>query len=116
MFSSFCLVWYSRGPLMNLGFVVSQFSQAKASGERLIEILDAEEDIVEKTDAIDANIIGHVSFKDVRLTYTQEGNSALRNISFDAPPGKGMGLIGAWGSGRGSIKQGGTRSCGRCAG
>ncbi|HLS61316.1 MAG TPA: ABC transporter ATP-binding protein [Virgibacillus sp.] len=101
----FSLVWYIMGPLMNLGFVVNQFSQAKASGERLIEILDAEEDIVEKTDAIDANIIGHVSFRDVTLTYTQEGNSALRNISFDAPPGKVIGLIGATGSGKTSITQ-----------
>src|SRR5690606_24735895 len=42
----FSLVWYILGPLMNLGFVVNMFSQAKASGERLIEILDREEDIL----------------------------------------------------------------------
>src|SRR5690625_1807929 len=90
---------------MNLGFVVNQFSQAKASVERLIEILDAKEDIVEKPDAIDVNIIGHVSFKDVTLTYTQGGDSALQNIHFDAPPGKVIGLIGATGSGKTSITQ-----------
>ena len=101
----FSLVWYIMGPLMNLGFVVNQFSQAKASGERLIEILDAKEDIVEKPDAIDVNIIGHVSFKDVTLTYTQGGDSALQNIHFDAPPGKVIGLIGATGSGKTSITQ-----------
>src|SRR5690625_2551268 len=101
----FSLVWYIMGPLMNLGFVVNQFSQAKASGERLIEILDAEEDSVEKTDAIDANIFGHVSFKDLTLTYKQEGNSALRNISFDAPPEKIIGLIDATGSRKTSISQ-----------
>src|SRR5690625_2845716 len=44
----FSLIWYLLGPLMGLGFIVNQFSQAKASGERLIEILDAKEDIVEK--------------------------------------------------------------------
>lgn len=101
----FSLVWYIMGPLMNLGFVVNQFSQAKASGERLIEILDAEEDIVEKSNAIDTSIVGHVSFKNVTLTYTQKGDSALRNINFDAPPGKVIGLIGATGSGKTSITQ-----------
>src|SRR5699024_5371441 len=47
----FSLVWYILGPLMGLGFVVNMFSQAKASGERLIEILDATEDIKEKENA-----------------------------------------------------------------
>ncbi|MBP1968258.1 ATP-binding cassette subfamily B protein/subfamily B ATP-binding cassette protein MsbA [Virgibacillus natechei] len=101
----FSLVWYILGPLMNLGFVVNQFSQAKASGERLLEILDAKEDIIEKQDAIDALIQGHVTFNNVSLTYTQNDDSALKDINFDAPPGKVIGLIGATGSGKTSITQ-----------
>src|SRR5699024_3010437 len=73
----FSLVWYILGPLMGLGFVVNMFSQAKASGERLIEILDAKEDVVEKENAIDKEIEGHVTFKDVTLTYTKDDDSAL---------------------------------------
>src|SRR5690625_3625298 len=79
----FSLIWYILGPLMGLGFIVNQFSQAKASGERLIEILDAREDIVEKEDAIEKEIEGHVTFKDVHLTYTKDDDTALKNISFD---------------------------------
>lgn len=101
----FSLVWYILGPLMNLGFVVNQFSQAKASGERLIEILDAKEDVVEKENAIDADIKGHVSFNDVTLTYTKDDDSALKNVTFDAPVGKVIGLIGATGAGKTSITQ-----------
>lgn len=101
----FSLVWYILGPLMNLGFVVNQFSQAKASGERLIEILDAEEDIVEKDNAIETDVFGHVTFNDVTLTYTKDDDAALKNISFDAPAGKVIGLIGATGSGKTSITQ-----------
>lgn len=101
----FSLVWYILGPLMNLGFVVNQFSQAKASGERLNEILDAKEDIVEKENAIDVPIQGHVSFENVTLTYIEDDDEALKNISFDAPPGKVIGLIGATGSGKTSITQ-----------
>ncbi|RDW18416.1 multidrug ABC transporter ATP-binding protein [Oceanobacillus arenosus] len=101
----FSLVWYILDPLMNLGFIINQFSQAKASGERLIEILDAKEDIVEKEDAVDVPIKGHITFKDVTLTYVKDDDSALKNISFDAPPGKIIGLIGATGSGKTSITQ-----------
>ncbi|WP_042223933.1 ABC transporter ATP-binding protein [Oceanobacillus manasiensis] len=101
----FSLVWYIMGPLMNLGFVVNQFSQAKASGERLLEILDAKEDIVEKENAIQTDIKGHVTFNDVTLTYIEDDDAALKNISFDAPPGKVIGLIGATGSGKTSITQ-----------
>lgn len=101
----FSLVWYILGPLMNLGFVVNLFSQAKASAERLLEILDAKEDIVEKENAIDVLIEGHVTFKNVSLTYIENDDSALKDISFDAPKGKIIGLIGATGSGKTSITQ-----------
>jgi len=101
----FSLVWYILGPLMNLGFIVNQFSQAKASGERLIEILDAKEDIMEKENAIDHPIEGHVTFNHVTLNYIKDDDAALKDISFDAPKGKVIGLIGATGSGKTSITQ-----------
>ena len=101
----FSLVWYILGPIMNLGFVVNMFSQAKASGERLIEILDENEDIEEKENAVDVPIKGHVTFDNVSLRYVEDDDAALKNISFDAPPGKIIGLIGATGAGKTSITQ-----------
>ncbi|MCT2538121.1 ABC transporter ATP-binding protein/permease [Aquibacillus koreensis] len=102
----FSLVSYILGPLMHLGFIVNMFSQAKASGERLLEILEAKEDIQEKDQAVsDLTIQGHVTFNDVTLTYADEDEAAIKNISFDAPPGKTIGLIGSTGSGKTSITQ-----------
>lgn len=101
----FSLVWYIMGPLTNLGFVINQFSQAKASGERLTEILDTKEDIQESDNPIEKDIEGHVTFNDVSLTYTKDDDSALKHINFDAPRGKVIGLIGATGSGKTSITQ-----------
>lgn len=101
----FSLVWYILGPLMNLGFVVNQFSQAKASGERLLEILDEHEDIVEKEDAIVGKIHGDVTFNNVTLNYVKDDDAALKNISFEVSSGKTVGLIGATGSGKTSITQ-----------
>lgn len=102
----FSLVWYIVWPIANLGFVINQFSQAKASGERLLEILEAEEDIQDAPDAKDVpNLKGHVTFEDVTFSYPNEDKTALENVSFDATPGKQIGLIGATGSGKTSITQ-----------
>ncbi len=102
----FNLVMLVLGPLMNLGFIINNFSQAKASGERLLEILESDDEIEEKENVIkDTTIKGHVTFKDVTLTYVADDDEALKNISFDAPPGKIIGLIGATGSGKTSITQ-----------
>ncbi|GAE91814.1 ABC transporter [Gracilibacillus boraciitolerans JCM 21714] len=102
----FSLVTYILGPLMHLGFIVNQFSQAKASGERLLEILEAPEDIEEEEDPlVPERIKGHVIFKNVTLTYTEDDATALKDISFDASPGKVIGLIGPTGAGKTSITQ-----------
>ncbi|MCA1029884.1 ABC transporter ATP-binding protein/permease [Bacillus timonensis] len=102
----FSLVWYIMWPIMNLGFVINLFSQSKASGERLLEILDADNEIKEVVNPIKKDsLIGHVEFKDVTLKYASEDEEALTSISFDASPGKMIGLIGSTGSGKTSITQ-----------
>ncbi|MGD7024783.1 ABC transporter ATP-binding protein [Rossellomorea vietnamensis] len=100
----YSLLWYIIWPIMNLGFTINQFSQSKASGERLLEILEANEDIVDKDDAVKVDRMkGDVEFKNVSLKYTKDDEEALEGISFKAEPGKVIGLIGGTGSGKTSI-------------
>ncbi|MGD6964866.1 ABC transporter ATP-binding protein [Rossellomorea vietnamensis] len=100
----YSLLWYIIWPIMNLGFTINQFSQSKASGERLLEILEANEDIVDKDDAVKVDRMkGEVEFKNVTLKYTKDDEEALGGISFKAEPGKVIGLIGGTGSGKTSI-------------
>lgn len=102
----FSLVWYLLNPIMNLGFIINMFSQAKASGERLLEILEADEKITDRNDVVNKDRLqGLVEFKDVTLKYTEDDEAALQSISFTAEPGKVVGLIGATGSGKTSITQ-----------
>jgi ATP-binding cassette subfamily B multidrug efflux pump len=102
----FSLVWYIMWPIMNLGFVINLFSQSKASGERLLEILEADNEIHEKENpVIKERLEGHVQFKSVTLQYKEEDEEALSDVTFDATPGKVIGLIGATGSGKTSITQ-----------
>jgi ATP-binding cassette, subfamily B, multidrug efflux pump len=102
----FSLVWYIMWPIMNLGFVINLFSQAKASGERLLEILEADNEIHEKPNAIEKDRLeGNIQFENVSLLYREEDDLALKSISFNAHPGKVIGLIGGTGSGKTSITQ-----------
>lgn len=102
----FSLVWYLMGPIMNLGFIINGFSQSKASGERLLEILEAEETIRNKTETMSVPTInGQVTFKNVSLRYQLEDGLALNNVSFNAESGKTIGLIGGTGSGKTSLTQ-----------
>ncbi|MCJ2145427.1 ABC transporter ATP-binding protein [Bacillus sp. B19-2] len=102
----FSLVNYLMWPIMNLGYVINLFSQAKASGERLLEILDAQEEITDSGHAVkNGRLNGDVVFSDVSLQYTKENAEALHGVSFQAERGKTIGLIGATGSGKSSIIQ-----------
>ncbi|WP_079508266.1 ABC transporter ATP-binding protein [Mesobacillus jeotgali] len=102
----YSLVWYIMWPIMNLGFVVNLFSQSKASGERLLEILEADADIEEKEGALQIEkLSGEVEFNHVTLRYGEDENEALYDISFKAKPGQTIGLIGSTGSGKTSITQ-----------
>lgn len=102
----FSLVNYMMWPIMNLGFVINMFSQAKASGERLLEILEKEEDITDRARVLHKQkLTGNVHFKNVSLAYGKEQTNALYNVSFEANSGKVIGLLGPTGSGKSSVTQ-----------
>lgn len=102
----FSLVWYLLNPIMNLGFVINMFSQAKASGERLLEILEADQEVDEYPNSIQNDRLqGRVEFRNVALNYTKDDEAALETITFKVEPGKVIGLIGPTGSGKTSITQ-----------
>lgn len=102
----YSLLGYILMPIINLGFTINLFSQSKASGERLLEILEADNEIFDKENAYDADRFkGEVEFQDVTLKYFGDEKSAIKNISFKAEPGKVIGLIGATGSGKTTITQ-----------
>jgi ABC-type multidrug transport system fused ATPase/permease subunit len=102
----FSLVWYIMGPIMNLGFIMNTFSQSKASGERLLEILDEpveKEEVVHELETL--RFRGEVTFEEVTHRYQNEKKDALKDVSFTAKQGQTIGLIGATGSGKTSITQ-----------
>ena len=91
-----------RMPIQMLGFTVSIFARATASGDRIFEILDRESDVREKPDAVSpVRIDGSVDFQNVEFAY--EGEDVLRGISFSVKPGQILGIVGGTGSGKSTI-------------
>ena len=91
-------------PLGQLGFIISQMSQASASANRIFEILDTKSDVTDKPDAIELPPVqGHLVFDDVTFRYFESGEPVLSHVSFEARPGQTIALLGATGSGKSSI-------------
>src|SRR5438309_2078016 len=82
---------------------LNQLIQAgRAAGERVFEILDEPiepDSIVEKSSA---PIAGDIRYEDVSFSYA-EGLPALIHVSFQAPPGATIALVGATGAGKSTL-------------
>jgi ATP-binding cassette subfamily B protein len=89
---------------MMMGMIITQFSQASASADRIFEILDAHNEIVDKPDAIELpDVNGTIKFEDVTFRYFGGGDPVLQNVTFEAAPNETIALLGATGSGKSTI-------------
>jgi ATP-binding cassette subfamily B protein len=91
-------------PVGQLGFIITQMSQATASAGRIFEITDARSDV---SDAPDARPLpplrGRVEFEEVTFRYFGSGRPVLDRVSFAAEPGQQIALLGRTGSGKSTI-------------
>ncbi|MFD1040689.1 ABC transporter ATP-binding protein [Virgibacillus byunsanensis] len=88
-------------------FIIMAFSRAKASSERLSEVLKLDVDLVDHLDANDEAGIteGKIEFQDVRFTYPATDKTILEDISFMVKPNEKLAIIGATGAGKTSMFQ-----------
>lgn len=90
-------------PLRFIGFVILLTTQAIASGERVFEIMDAEEIVTSKKDAKKIDIQGHVKFQNVHFKYSSSTHTILKDLNFEAKPDQVVAIIGLTGAGKTSI-------------
>jgi ATP-binding cassette subfamily B protein len=91
-------------PIGQLGFIISQMSQASASASRIFEIIDAQNDVTDKPDAISLPAVqGSVRFEDVTFRYFSSTEPVLKGVSLEARPGETVALLGSTGSGKTTI-------------
>ena len=93
---------------------LNQLVQAgRAAGERVFEILDEQVEagaVAETSDSGTSNtdrgykarVLGDIRYENVSFSYV-EGLPALRHVSFHAPPGATVALVGATGAGKSTL-------------
>lgn len=86
-------------------FIIMAFSRAKASADRINEVLETEADLTDSLDADEISVIekGQIEFKSVSFTYPGTNTAVLNDLSFTVNAGETIALLGATGSGKSSI-------------
>lgn len=91
-------------PLWALSRQANQIGKSLVSGERIIELLQAEPSVKESPDAVPAPAFeGRVSFDNVHFAYEEGAGDVLREVSFEAEPGSRVALVGISGAGKTTI-------------
>src|SRR5881398_9985 len=82
---------------------LNQLMQAgRAAGERVFEILDEAVEPGWIDRKMSARIVGDIRYEEVSFSYT-DGLPALDHVSFHAPPGATIALVGATGAGKSTL-------------
>lgn len=103
----FSLIWYIIGPMWGLGFHINAYTQFKASGERVLTLLNEHIHVKNVQDAIvldEQSVKGHVRFEDVTFNYPDK-QPAITDLNLDAPAGSVIGFLGGTGSGKSTVIQ-----------
>lgn len=89
--------------LLMVGMMLMNVSRAKASSDRINEVLEMEADIHTKNEVACAQVAeGRIEFDRVSFAYDAD-EWVLKDISFTARPGETVAILGATGSGKSSL-------------
>lgn len=88
--------------LMMISMVFTMFVRARASSERIGEVMNIEDAEKKSLRKVPAGKTG-IEFCNVSFSYSGPANSVLSDISFKIGPGTALGIIGTTGSGKTSL-------------
>ena len=92
-----------QAPFMMLGQLVMMGQRAKASAERIFEVLDENPDIVERPGAFDlVDVVGAIDFNHVSFEYNN-GAQILGDFDAHIAPGETVAIVGRTGSGKSTV-------------
>ena len=91
------IVW----PIMAVSELIDMTSRGKASLDRISELLNARQDVVDRQDAkVLENIRGEIEYRNLTFRYPDGEYDALKDVSFTIRAGEQVGLVGRTGSGK----------------
>jgi ATP-binding cassette, subfamily B, bacterial len=90
------LVW----PVAALGFLLSMAQEAMTAADRIVEIFDAEDEIVDGDLTLGPVVEGRVAFHGVGFRFPDADTDVLHDVNLEIAPGETIALVGATGSGK----------------
>jgi subfamily B ATP-binding cassette protein MsbA len=103
LFSFTLFLGFLIAPVIQMANIGTQMTEAFAGLDRTAEILSwPQEDDDPKRTRVMPPIVGHVRFEDVFFAYEAD-KPVLKGVSFDAPPGTVVALVGSSGSGKSTM-------------
>lgn len=91
------------GPMYSFVDMVYSVTDSLNAMSRLIDIMDAEPEVVERPDAVHLeNIQGKIEFKNVDFAY-DKNRKVIDNVSFDIEAGHALGIVGHTGAGKSTL-------------
>ncbi len=96
---------FAMFPLMMLAGMLGPIAAANASAGRILEVLEDEADVADRTDARTVSQPrGRIAFENVSFAYGGNGTEpVLCGVDFVAEPGETVALLGATGSGKSTL-------------
>jgi len=92
-------VWQINQPIQNLTQLAGQLQSAKSSLDRIFQVLDEADEVNDKTENLDQDLTGQVSFKDVDFQYVVD-KPLIRNFNLEVKPGEMVAIVGPTGAGK----------------
>ena len=99
-FSAYVSLIY--GPLRWLSFLPRRLTRVMTSVVKIFEIIDEEVDVADKSDAIDHDIEGYITFDNISFGYDKT-NIVLKNVTAEIKPGEMIGIVGKSGVGKSTL-------------
>ena len=98
------LLFRSYDPMRKLSRLQNSMSQALAAARHVWEVMDEDEEILEKPDAIPLPPLQRqIEFREVNFGYANEGRVVLRDVNLIVPAGRMVALVGESGGGKSTL-------------